>query len=52
MYAHGPGVIAESVVMSCAVCANGAGVIVEYRRSGAGERQNKPRWQDDFARLL
>jgi hypothetical protein len=29
MYADGPGVIAESIVMSCAVCAHGAGVIVE-----------------------
>jgi hypothetical protein len=31
MYAHGPGAIAESTVMSCAVCAHGAGATVEYR---------------------
>jgi hypothetical protein len=36
MYADGPGAIAESIVMSCAVCAHGAGATVEYRMSGAG----------------
>jgi hypothetical protein len=36
MYADGPGAIAESSVMSCAVCAHGAGATVEYRMSSAG----------------
>jgi hypothetical protein len=36
MYADGPGAIAESTVMSCAVCAQVAGATVEYRMSGAG----------------